>query len=158
MDFKKNWAKLAMAAIAGILGLLFLISIFVSDSTMAALGLVKMSGLDVVKNSFAGFSMFYLIPALFFLGTCAYILLKLFDMDYAKYILLGVGALNLILFVISLIDSGTFPGISNVELFTRWAPLVIFALFPLIKGISKVCCADEAPAAKASSSRSTAAK
>jgi len=143
MDFKKNWAKLTLAAIAGILGLLFLISIFVPVDTFG-FG-IKASGLDYAETSLNTFLSGYVIPALFFLGVCAYILLKLFDIEINKYIMLAVGAINLILFVIALIDMPAIPGFIGLELMS-WAHMAIFALFPLIKGISKLCCADEAPA------------
>ena len=155
MDFKKNWAKITMAAIAGILGLLFLISVFVKLGG-------EPSGLDLVKGThgFSNFAFLYLVPALFFLGISAYMILKLLDMDYAKYVLVGVGALNLIFSLIWLIDMIDYITFSHSMMTLFLAPLVIYALFPLIKGIKKLMCAcdQEEKAAPRAASTSAAKK
>jgi hypothetical protein len=146
MDFKKNWAKLTMAAIAGILGLLFVVTMFIEIDGYSGLKMLD-AGIETMFSGFNAFAILNLIPALFFLGVCAYILLKLFDIEMNKYMMLAVGAVNLLLFIIAIIVGGSFPGISIIELAIYWAPLVIYALFPLIKGINKlVGNADEAPA------------
>ena len=146
MNIKKDWNKLAVAIITGIFGLLFFIAIFAETEFMIG----KISGLKALESSFSSFAIFWLIPTVFFFGMCAFSVLKLLKKDFAKYVILAVGALNVLLYIIVLIDDG-FPGFGVFELYMSWMPIVVLAVLPLIKGLKKVLCCDckEKPAAAA---------
>ena len=137
MDIKKDWNKLAIAVITGILGIIFALSIFVDLADTGGTGLDVLDLPAEFGAGFPTFALMYLIPTLFFLGVCAYTVMKLLNVDIAKYVILGVGAVNLILFFIAMITAPEFPGLEQFDLMMVWAPLALFALFPLIKGVKK---------------------
>jgi|GEM_PF-2698491 len=159
MDFKKDWAKLTVAGLAGLMGLFFLIAIFTETETLfsmmfgleAAMGgeelALTFTGLNILEMPEVGFTMFtllYLLPTIFFLGLSVYTVLKVLKIDIAKYVILGVGALNTLLFLIALIVAPEIQiAFGQIQLMMYWIPLVIFGLFPLVKGVKKTFCTEE---------------
>jgi len=151
LDLKKDWPKLAVAVVSGLVGLLIVISMFAAPEGHLT-GFELLSGTEEtfmgvtvsVPGSFAAFTMLYLLPAIFFVGLCAYTLLKLFGIKIAKFVILGVGVVNLVLFVVAMIDSGETIYLLGMGVFQQWGVLALLALFPLIKGLKKVlCCGEE---------------
>lgn len=137
MDLKKDWNKLAVAVITGIIGILFVVAMFTGTPTgFEVLGGMKVGGVEVLKGSFVNFAALYLVPAILFLGICAYMILKMLKIDLAKYVILAVGAINLILLIIVLADVGLAEEL--IGLAGQFATITLYALLPLIKGVKKV--------------------
>jgi len=169
MDFlKKNWSKITIATLMFLAGLVYIIALITSDAKK-----------DIFKGDAASVA-----AIVFFWGMTAYLIAKMLDQDWAKYVLLGTGVIGTIfagaLLVHSLDALSKIPAAVRPSMFewlvggmtttgtglnTRIVPLghaftflVIFGLVPLVRGINKVvkgCCGTEK---KASAAPKAAAK
>ena len=140
MDFiKKNWSKLAIATLTGVMAILMLVLM----ATAPSFDFVTFSGI---------FGLF-----IFFAGTCAHCICKMFKhtKPFAMYVLATVGLLATIFLAIVWFDSFSgYKGLSaipaayrssarwvaNFGMFLPFAYLVAFGLIPLINGVKKIVC------------------
>jgi len=129
MDFKKDWAKLVMAVLALVAAFYWAMAFFSDYLSWPA------------AFQSTGATMGQIAGIVFFLGWAVYLLAKIFAHDIAKWVVLAIGVINTILLLINLFDTGikesflTYGAGSQTLTF-----LVVFAFFPLIKGIKKVTC------------------
>jgi len=152
MEFlKKNWAKLAIAILMVLAGVVYIVALIVSDAPV-----------HIFKQS-AG----TVAALVFFFGITAYMICKMLNQKWAKWILLGVGIVGTVFataFLIWTIDNPfgiTIPALGplgeivpelsffeNLAFRHSFTFLVVFGLIPLIKGIKKVVSGDKKAAAK----------
>jgi len=148
MEFlKKNWAKITIAVLTFLAGLVYLIA-FV-QTTLA---------IRIFEYHAA-----WIAGIVFFWGVTAYLVCKMLDQDWAKWVLLGTGLVGTVFSVAYLIyaldttgDFFTTLGFSHAFTF-----LVVFGLIPLVKGIKKVvkcCCEEKAQKATPAAPKATAPK
>ncbi|MDR0384212.1 MAG: hypothetical protein LBH47_02740 [Christensenellaceae bacterium] len=134
MEFlKKNWTKLVYAIIF-LVGGVFTIMALTSNAFKAFE--YNQDMYNAYLYAFIGFTVY-------FLGSFVIVLLKMFAKEYAKYGHILVGLVNTVLFIMSMITfgkilSGEFADNLVSALPYVLAPLLIFGLMPLIKGIKKL--------------------
>ena len=123
MDIKRNWEKCVLAAVFGIVTILYFIALIDAGISFDFLGPISIATL------------------VFLLGATLYFVFQCMDQSMAvNWTLLLVGAINLILIIIAFINVAdvlsafSFSGI----VVTFLVPLAIYALLPLILGIKKV--------------------
>lgn len=142
MEFvKNNWAKMVISCLMLLAGAIYIIAFFQID---AKIELFKAHAL--------------LIAAIvFFWGSAAYLIASMFDQDWTKWILLGVGIVGTVFAgayfihvmdgwkVIKALKMTWFEYIAMTHAFTF---LVVFGLFPLVHSIRKLCCGPKNEKAK----------
>ena len=141
MDFlKKNWSKIAISALLFLAGLVYVIALIQTDATIKPF--------EDHANLFAA--------VVFFWGMTAFFIAKMLEQDWAKYVLLAVGIIGTAFAVCGLINSldglnsmnKMLPAGHKITVFEWFAAyhafslLILFGLWPLIKGIKKLvgCC------------------
>ena len=146
MDFmKKNWAKCIIKVLTFLAGLFYLIALIQAPGT---------------ASIFKGHAL-AIAGILFFWGVTAYLICKMLNQDWAKWVLLCTGILGTVFAMASLIHvADIYSNITAIPTFTWFAPqfafLVIFGLIPLVKGIAKVCCTGEKKKAPTKTTTATA--
>lgn len=154
MEFlKKNCAKIIIACLMILAGLIYIIALF---------------QLDAKIELFKGHAIL-IAGIVFFLGSAAYLICSMFDEDksWAKYVLLGVGVIGTIFagayFIYTMGDLWKaykalkmtwFEYLALTHTFTF---LVIFGLIPLVNSLKKIFCPDEEKHVKKAASAPKAA-
>lgn len=143
MEFvKNNWAKIVISCLMILAGIVYIIACF------------QMGG---KFELFKGHAL--LIAAkVFFFGSAAYLICSMFDQDWAKWILLGVGIVGTVFagayFIYVMGDGWKVYKTLNMSWFEYLAMthaltfLVVFGLFPLVHSIRKLCCGSKNEKAK----------
>jgi len=133
MDFlKENWVKITIASLAFLAGLVYIIALVQTDAKV---------------ELFKGHAV-WIAGLTFFFGLTAYLVCKLLEQDWAKYVLLGVGVIATIFamaYLVHTIDTrpkGIFSFFEWLAVSNAFTILVVFGLIPLIKGVKKVLCCD----------------
>ena len=139
MEFiKKNWVKLTVATLLFLAGLVYLIYLCGTDMKI-----------EVFKSS-----AFIIAGLVFFWGMTAYLIARMFDRSWAKYILLATGVVSTIFAACGLVHVIDTFGKLKVSMFDYLATthaftlLVVFGLIPLIKGAKKCCVCEKKEKAK----------
>ena len=154
MDIKKNWSKIVLAVLAVIGAVVFLVAM-----------------LDKIDHKAQFAAVCYDVMGLvFFLGTAAYLVCKMFEVEPAKHIMFVVGAINLILVCIFLFGTVVdvpalgFKATGLEVIFGKQVPVALqqivhtgiaatatqigfaicAAMFPLVRGIQKTFFAADA--------------
>ena len=147
MEFiKTHWSRLSIALlflIGGALAIVFYIDEFaILGKTAAELGLTE--------SEATGQKLFVLLPfvsaLIYFFGMLAVMIFKTLGKKCVGTIYSIVGALVTLFYVVTL----CMPWAFGMDATTYWmvvVPLLVFGLYPLIKGITKFVEADYAPKA-----------
>lgn len=120
MDMRKNWEKCTLAAIFAVVSVLYLIALIDAGISFESLGPVAIA------------------TFIFLLGLTVYFALEHTEMDISKWVLLCVGAINVILIIIAFINVSDLALSLNTLTEILFVPLAVYALLPLILGIKKV--------------------
>ena len=125
--FKKNWAKLDIVILMILAGTVYIIALI--QSTLPV-NLFRQTAGSVAA-------------LVFFFGTAAYLICKMFNQNWPKWILLCVGVVATVFavaFKIYVIDTRppVFTFFEYLALTHACTFLVVFGLIPLVNGLSKV--------------------
>ena len=142
MEFlKRNWVALTMAVLSGVALLMLIMALALNGDMLDYIGFMPIAWIVGLILFFAGMIAYFVVKML---GLCARV---------KAIILIATGALATIFIFLSLIEVWTMFSDLPSEFVTsemrqglmmEWVPLfaimIIAGLFPLIKGIKKLCC------------------
>ena len=122
MDMKKNWEKVALASIFGVVTILYFIAWIDAGISFDFLGPLAVATFILL------------------LGITAYFICECLEKDCNKWILFAIGAINTLLILLAFIniaDALNTWSFNNITA-TIFVPLAVYALLPLLLGIKKV--------------------
>jgi|GEM_PF-3063942 len=128
MDTRKHWEKCALAVIFTVVSILYLIALIDAGISFDFLEPIAIATL------------------IFLVGLAVYFAMRCFEVEGVQWVALGVGLINLVLFVIAFINiADVLSALSfNTLTVTFFVPLAIYSLLPLLLGVKMIMDKDAA--------------